>query len=165
MIQKKTASGLKLLIRPERGDEYETVNEIIEKAFSASYTAETGAFMAEHIKEERKKNSFIPELSLIAVLEDGQIAGQVTLHETDILTGSGRHTQLTLSQSAVLPEFRRRGIMKELMVHALGKAKEMGYAAVFLGGDPAIYGRYGFEPSGNYGIYHENRKKWGECNW
>lgn len=48
--------------------------------------------------------------------------------------------------------------MRMLVEHALNKAKEMGYGAVFLGGNPKLYARFGFEPSSAYGIYHENRQ-------
>jgi len=162
MVKKTTTSGLNIFIRPETADEYEEVNELIYKAFTESHGIDTGAFMTEHIKEERKKDTFIPELSLVALLENEKIVGQVTLHKTDIITDSGKNTQLTLSQSAVLPEYRMRGIMREMVIYVLSKAKEMGYAAVFLGGNPALYGRFGFEPSYKYGIYHENRVKWGD---
>jgi predicted N-acetyltransferase YhbS len=162
MIKKTTTSGLNIFIRPETTDEHEEVNELIYKAFAESYDVNTGTFMIEHFKEERKKDTFIPELSLIALLENGKIVGQVTLYKTDIITDSGSNTQLTLSQSAVLPDYRMRGIMREMVTYVLSKAKEMGYVAVFLGGNPAVYGRYGFEPSYKYGIYHENRGKWGD---
>lgn len=95
-------------------------------------------------------------------MENQKLVGQVTLYETDIITDFGRITQLVLSQSAVLPEYRMRGIMRELVTYALSKAKDMGYEAVFLGGNPSLYGRFGFEPSYKYGIYHENREKWGD---
>ena len=159
---KTTTSGLNIFIRPETADEYEVVNELIYKAFSESYGTDTGTEIIEHFKQERKKGTFIPELSLVALLENGKIVGQVTLHKTDIITDSGRNTQLTLSQSAVLPDYRMSGIMRELVTFVLNKAKEMGYGAVFLGGNPAVYGRFGFEPSYKYGIYHENRVKMGD---
>ena len=162
MILKTIKSGLNICIRPETITEHDKVNEIIHKAFSESYGMETGAEMLEHIIEERKKDSFVPELSLVAVLENGVLIGQITLHETDIIVESGRITQLTLSQCAVLPEYRMRGVMKELVTFALNKAKEMGYTAVFLGGNPALYGRFGFTASYKYGIYHENRDKMGD---
>jgi len=162
MTEKTTTSGLKIFIRPETTDEYAEVNEIISKAFIADHGVDTGTFMAKHFKAERKKNTYVPELSLVALLKNGKIVGQVALHETDILTDSGRNTQLTLSQSAVLPEYRMRGIMREMVIYALQKARKMGYGAVFLGGNPAIYGRFGFEPSCRYGIYHEKREKWGD---
>lgn len=149
-------------IRPENSLEYEEVNKVIYTAFSEQHGVEVGKFMMEHFIEERKKDSFIPELSLVAVLENGAIIGEVALHETDIITENGKNTQLTLSQSAVLPQYRMQGIMRMLVEHALNKAKNMGYGAVFLGGNPKLYGRYGFEPSCKYGIFHENRKKWGD---
>lgn len=152
----------KIVIRPENPSEYEKVNEIIYAAFAEQHGIETGKFMMEHFMEERKKETFVPELSLVAVLEDGTIVGEVALHETDIVTENGKNTQLTLSQSAVLPEYRMQGIMRMLVEYALNKAKKMGYGAVFLGGNPNLYARFGFEPSSKYGIYHENRKKWGD---
>lgn len=78
--------------------------------------------MMEHFREERKKDTFIPELSLVAVLENGTIVGEVALHETDIVTENENITQLVLAQSAVLPEYRMQGIMRRLVEYALEKA-------------------------------------------
>ena len=152
----------KVIIRPEKPSEYEEVNKLIFEAFTEQHNVEIGRFMMEHFIEERKKDTFIPELSIVAVLENGIIVGEVALHETDIITDNGRITQLVLSQSAVLPEYRMQGIMRRLVEYALEEAEKMGYGAVFLGGNPNLYGRFGFEPSSSYGIYHENRKKWGD---
>lgn len=152
----------KVIIRTEYQSEYEEVNEIIYEAFAEQHGIETGKFMMEHFMKERQKETFVPELSLVAVLDDGTIIGEIALHETDIITETGKNTQLTLSQSAVLPKYRMRGIMRMLVEYALDKAQKMGYGAVFLGGNPKLYARYGFEPSSKYGIYHENRKKWGD---
>lgn len=152
----------KVIIRPENPSEYEEVNAVIYKAFAEQHGIETGKFMMEHFMKERQKETFVPELSLVAILEDGIIIGEVALHETDIITETGKNTQLTLSQSAVLPKYRMHGIMRMLVEYALDQAKKKGYGAVFLGGNPELYARYGFEPSSKYGIYHENRKKWGD---
>lgn len=152
----------KITIRPEQPHEYEEVNKLIYTAFAEQHGIETGKFMMEHFIEERKKDTFIPELSLVAVLENGAIAGEVAIHETDIVTENGNITQLVLAQSTVLPEYRKQGIMRMLVEYALKEAEKMGYGAVFLGGNPNLYGRFGFESSSTYGIYHENRKKWGD---
>lgn len=69
---------------------------------------------------------------------------------------------MVLAQSAVLPEYRMQGIMRRLVEYALVEAEKMGYGAVFHGGNPNLYGRFGFEPSSAYGIYHKNRNKWGD---
>lgn len=152
----------KIVIRPEKSTEYEKVNKLIFEAFAEQHNVEVGRFMMEHFIEERKKETFVPELSLVAVLENGTIVGEVALHETDIITEKGRNTQLVLSQSAVLPEYRKQGIMRMLVEHVLNKAKGIGYGAVFLGGNPKLYARYGFEPSSTHGIYHKDREKWGD---
>ena len=150
----------KVIIRPEKPSEYEEVNKLIFEAFTEQHNVEIGRFMMEHFIEERKKDTFIPELSIVAVLENGIIVGEVALHETDIITDNGRITQLVLSQSAVLPEYRMQGIMRTLVENVLKKG--MGYGAVFLGGNPKLYARFGFEPSSTYGIYHKDREKWGD---
>lgn len=152
----------KVIIRPEKPSEYEEVNKLIYEAFAEQHGIEIGKFMMDHFIAERQKETFIPELSLVAVLENGIIVGEVALHETDITTENGKITQLTLAQSAVLPEYRMQGLMRMLVEWALNEAKNMGYGAVFLGGNPKLYARFGFEPSSEYGIFHENRKKWGD---
>ncbi len=116
----------KVIIRPENPSEYEEVDEVIYEAFAEQHGIETGKFMMEHFMKERRKETFVPELSLVAVLEDGKIIGEVALHETDIITENGKNTQLTLSQSAVLPQYRMQGIMRMLVEYALDKAKKMG---------------------------------------
>lgn len=155
-------SKANIIIRPEKPFEYQAVNRLIYSAFAEQHGIETGKFMMEHFIEERKRDTFVPDLSLVAVLEDDTIVGEVALHETDIATENGNITQLVLAQSAVLPEYRMQGIMRMLVEYALEKAEKLGYGAVFLGGNPNLYARYGFEPSSLYGIYHENRKKWGD---
>ena len=142
----------KVIIRPEKPSEYEEVNKLIFEAFTEQHNVEIGRFVMEHFIEERKKDTFIPELSIVAVLENGIIVGEVALHETDIITDNGRITQLVLSQSAVLPEYRMQGIMRTLVENVLNKAK----------GNPKLYARFGFEPSSTYGIYHKDREKWGD---
>ena len=52
----------KIIIRPEKPSEYETVNKIIYKAFTEQHGIEIGKFMMEHFIEERQKMTFVPEL-------------------------------------------------------------------------------------------------------
>lgn len=150
----KTASGLEIIIRPERPDEQIIVDQLIYTAFADSYGEETGQLMLRYFTQARRESSFIPELSFVALADSGKIIGQVTLYETDIETPAGKNTQLVLSQSAVLPAYRGQGVMRALVTQALDRARELGYEAVFLGGDPKLYGRFGFVPSYQYGIHH-----------
>ena len=155
MTKITTSSGLNIFIRPDTPDEYEDVNELVLKAFTNSYDNDTAAEILGHLIEARGRDTFVSELSLVALLENGKMVGQITLFETDIITDTGKITQLVLSQSAVLPDYRNNGIMREMITFALSKAKEMGYAAVFLGGPTNLYKKFGFVPSYKYNIHHE----------
>lgn len=59
---------------------------------------------------------------------------------------------LIIGPVAVTPKLQRMGLGKKLMLHSLQAAREMGFAAVFLYGDPAYYGRYGFACTAKYKI-------------
>lgn len=48
-----------------------------------------------------------------------------------------------------------RGIARAMTKEAIGKAKEMGFGAVFLCGNPDIYAKLGFVPTYRYNIYHK----------
>ena len=61
----------KIIIRPEIPNEYEIVNQVIYKAFAEQHGMEIGKFMMEHFVEERQKETFIPDLSLVAVFLGG----------------------------------------------------------------------------------------------
>ena len=150
----KTKSGLEIEIRRETPEDYAEVNALVGKAFSLASDGVDDT--AEYLIGLRGKDVFIPELSFAAVLAGGRIVGQITLYKTDIVTETGKNTQLNLSPISVLPEFFGHGIAREMIVYALAKAKEMGYAAVFLRGDPNFYKRFGFEPTYRYGIYHKD---------
>ena len=116
---------MKIIMRPEKPSEYNEVDNVIYEAFSEQYGIETGKFMRQHFIEERLKDTYIPELSLVAVLENEKIVGEVAIHETDIITDNGNITELTLSQCAVLPKYRKQGIMRMLVEEGLQIAKNM----------------------------------------
>ena len=51
---------------------------------------------------------------------------------------------LALAPLAVLPDRQRQGVGSALVRAALTRAREGGWAAAFVLGDPAYYGRFGF---------------------
>ena len=139
-------------IRRERPEDYNEVRALVQAAFE---TAKHGdGTEADYLDELRIKDTFIPELSFVA-LADEKIVGQIVLYQTKIATPEGERTELLLSPLSVHPAYFRRGIARALVEHALAKAKQMGYRAVFLCGDPAIYTKLGFVPSYQYGIFHK----------
>lgn len=77
-------------------------------------------------------------LSLVAV--DGEVvAGHVLFSRMAAPKGT-----LALAPLAVLPRWQRQGVGSSLVREGLGRAASAGWQAVFVLGDPAYYGRFGF---------------------
>ena len=97
-----------LEIRQENKNDYVEVYNVVKKAFE---TAEHSDGNEQDLVEAlRKSTSFIPELSLVAVV-DNKIVGYILFTKIKI----GKNEELALAPLAVLPEYQRQGIGKELI--------------------------------------------------
>ncbi len=141
-----------MIIRQERPSDYREVYELVKAAFAFSEHSDDTE--ADYLNALRKKEAFIPELSLVAERENGQIIGQIVLYKTDITTPDKVVTELVLSPISVRPDYFRRGVARAMMERAFEIAKSLGYKAVFLCGDPHFYRKFGFAPSLEKEIYH-----------
>ena len=139
-------------IRQERISDYPEVNELVKISFAAS--SHSDGTESEYLDGLRKKDVFIPELSLVAELESGKLAGQIVLYKTNIAAPGRTIAALVLSPICVHPDYFRQGIARAMMEEAFTIARKMGYASVFLCGDPDFYKKTGFRPSYEYHIYH-----------
>ena len=148
--EEKREKGLSILIRQEEPADYDEVYDLVKASFSTS----TSDGEWDYVNDVRKKDTFIPELSLVAVNKKEKIVGQIVLYETDITMPNGRRTELVLSPICVHPDYFRRGIARAMMERAFIIARELGYTAVFLCGDPNFYHKIGFIASYEFGIYH-----------
>jgi len=148
-----------MFIRQEQPSDYDEVHALVQAAFAA--VPHGDGTEADYLRALRGKDAFLPELSFVAV-EGDRIVGQIVLYRTAIATRDGPRTQLLLSPISVHPEYFRRGIARAMVEHALAQAAAMGWGAVFLCGDPAIYTRLGFAPTYQFGIRHvrDARAEW-----
>ena len=144
-----------MTIRQERPGDYPAVYELVKAAFATVPYADGDE--QDYLNELRKKDSFVPQLSLVAEIAD-KLVGQVVLYETKITTPGGAVTQLVLSPISVHPDCFRQGIARAMAERAFDIARGRGYTAVFLCGDPGIYRRLGFVPSRELGIFHVDDK-------
>lgn len=99
----------------------------------------------------RKNNKFIPELSLVAEI-DSKIVGHILFFPLNIISGEKNYEVLSLAPLAVLPEYQKKGIGKELVTEGLKKSKDMGYKAIVVLGHPTYYSKFGFEPASKWNI-------------
>lgn len=141
-------------IRQEEVEDYEDVYELVKKSFATS--AHADGTEPDYLNEIRKKDSYIPELSLVMENDDGKLIGQVVLYKTFITSFDIEIAELLLSPICVHPDFFRQGIARAMMEKAFQIAKKMGYSAVFLCGDPNFYQKIGFRPTYEFGIFHVN---------
>ena len=141
-------------IRQELPSDYAEVYELVKLSFAASVGSD--GTEQEYLNELRLKDTFIPELSLVTENDDGKLIGQIVLYKTAITTTGEELIELLLSPICVHPYYFRRGIARAMIDKALDIAKEMGFKAVFLCGDPVIYEKLGFLPSYRYNIFHIN---------
>jgi len=140
-------------IRQERPSDYEEVYQLVKVSFESN--ERTDGTVPDYLNELRTKDVFIPELSLVAE-NDGAIVGQIVLYKTDITTPQGKHTELLLSPICVHPNYFRQGIARAMTEEALTRAKDMGFGAVFLCGNPDFYCKLGFVPTYQHKIFHKS---------
>ena len=139
-------------IRRERPSDYGEVECLVKTSFATN--ADDDRTTHDYLNKLRTTDEFIPELSMVAD-KDGVIIGQVVLYKTALTTPTGKRTELVLSPISVHPNYFRLGIARAMIEAALHKAKDMGFGAVFLCGNPNVYDKLGFVPSYRYNIYHK----------
>lgn len=139
-------------IRQEEVFDYAEIYELVKLSFA---TTEHGdGTEADYLNDIRKKDTFIPELSLVAETEGGKLIGQIVLYKTDIVTSENTLTELVLSPICVHPDYFLKGIARTMIKKSFDIARSLGYSSVFLCGDPDIYHKMGFIPTYKYKIYH-----------
>jgi predicted GNAT family acetyltransferase len=82
--------------------------------------------------------------------DGGSVVGHVLTARADL----GGREAIAVAPLAVLPSHQGRGVGSALMTELLDRADTSGYPLVALLGNPAFYGRFGFEPSGPLNIWY-----------
>jgi putative acetyltransferase len=133
-----------VIIRAERPADCDEISAVVTAAFGS-------ALEARLVEAIRASANFVPELSLVAELDE-RIAGHVMISLVSLDDrGSTRHIA-SLSPLAVSPEYQRQGIGSALVRAVTARADARGDPLVVLEGNPAFYGPLGFEYSVPHGI-------------
>ncbi|MCS4240162.1 putative N-acetyltransferase YhbS [Myroides gitamensis] len=137
-------------IRKEEIKDYDDVFKLIENAFKdEEFSDHQEQFLVERL---RKSTSFIPELSLVAEM-DNQIVGYILLTKIKIINVNFEETiSLALAPVAVLKKYQGKGIGGQLIVKAHKIAKDLNFNSVILLGHENYYPKFGYEMSNKYGI-------------
>ena len=124
---------------------------LVEDVFTKWRDEEEGRLVRQLVEEIRAKKYYVPELEFIMVNEDDEVIGYAMFSRFHI-EGRYENELLLLSPVAVKTELQRQHISKELLEYGFKKAKELGYKAILVEGNPKNYNSRGFESSYKYGI-------------
>ena len=138
-----------ITIRQETPDDYARVIELTAKAFEAMPFSEGDEDKL--VENLRKAPTFIPELSLVAEL-DNQLVGHILFTPLVIDNGQQQFQSLVLGPVSVLPEFQKQGIGGQLIVAGHQKARDLGFQSVILIGHPEYYPRFGYKTASGWGL-------------
>ena len=87
----------------------------------------------------------------MAINDNGEIIGYAMFSRFN-LKGRYEDELLILTPVAVRTDLHRQHISKDIIEYGFEKAKEMGFTAVLVEGNPANYNSRGFVTSSDYGI-------------
>lgn len=140
----------RMIIRNEEVSDYRNVEEMVREAFWNLYVPGCNEHFVLH--NLRNSSDFIPELDFVAEKED-QIVGQIVYSRGIIKSAQGTKQEvISFGPLSVLPVFQKRGIGTALINHTINLAREMGFPAICIYGDPRYYSRFGFRCAEKYEI-------------
>jgi len=141
---------LKIDLRLEEEKDYRTVEELTREAFWNVYQPGCDEHFILH--NIRNTPNFIKELDFVAEL-DGKIVGNIIYMKAKVISDAGKEEEvISFGPVSVLPAYQGQGIGNLLISQTMELAKQLGYKAVVIYGNPAYYHRFGFENAEKYGI-------------
>lgn len=142
---------MNLILRTAQAADYSATETVTREAFWNRYCPGCCEHYLLHIM--RNCPAFIPELDSVAVDDTGKIVASIVFAKGAIEADNGKKYEvLTLGPIAVLPKFQYRGIGTRLIEYSKERARQMGFCAILLCGDPAYYARRGFTAAESFGI-------------
>ena len=125
--------------------------DMVEAAFTDWADAQEGKLVLSLVEEIRGMDTYVPELELLMV-DEADVPIGYCMFSRFHLEGRYENELLLLSPVAVKTQLQRKHISKELIEYGFERAKEMGYKAVIVEGNPMNYRSRGFVTSADYGI-------------
>lgn len=140
------------IIRLERESDFRNVENLTREAFWNIYRPGCTEHYVLHCYCNNP--DFIPELDFV-METDGVLMGHVMFSKAQILADDGRIIPiLTFGPISIAPDYKRKGYGLSLLKYALGKAKEMGFGAIFMEGNIDFYKHAGFVLASSLNIHY-----------
>jgi predicted N-acetyltransferase YhbS len=136
-----------MIVRPTTDRDLTAVLDAHRRAFGA----DQGQEIVDLVRDLLNDQTAMPVLSLAAVADAG-IVGHVLFTAVSVQGSEEQAVARILAPLAVLPEHQRKGVGGALINEGLKRLADAGVELVFVLGDPAYYGRFGFSPAGVLGL-------------
>ena len=145
------------IIRLERESDHREVECLTREAFWNVYRPGCTEHYVLHLY--RKNPDFIPELDFV-METDGIIMGHVMFSRAWIIADDGRSIPiLTFGPISIAPAYKRKGYGLRLLTHAMERAGELGYGAIFMEGNIDFYGHAGFVTASSLHIHYHGEPR------
>lgn len=141
---------MNLTIRTENEKEFNQIYDFVRTAFETAKVSD--GTEQDFVNQLRASGNYIPELALVAEI-NGSIVGHIMLTKYVVHNSDQNHDVLLLAPLAVGLDYRSQGVGSKLVINSFELAREMGFTAVVLVGDPGYYARFGFKCSADFGIH------------
>ncbi|HEX3027816.1 MAG TPA: N-acetyltransferase [Clostridia bacterium] len=144
-----------IIIREEKEADWYETEYVTKKAFWNLHVPGCDEHYLVHIL--RSSDDYIPELSRVAELE-GKIVGTIMYSKAYVMDGDKRTDVITFGPLCIDPEYQKKGIGGELLENTMQLAREKGYRAIIIFGEPEYYPRHGFKPCDCFNITTKDGK-------
>ncbi len=145
-------------IRLERPEDHRETENLVREAFWNVYRP--GCLEHFVLHRYRSNPDFIPELDFVMEDENGKIIGQVMYSKASLKLEDGSDFPAwTFGPICIHPEFKRRGLGLELLLHSIEKARDLGIGMLCMEGNIAFYGHAGFVLASSLKIHYDGEPK------
>jgi putative acetyltransferase len=147
---------MSITIRNEQKCDERIVEEITRRAFWNLYFPGCDEHYLAHLL--RDSNDFIPELNIV-ILNDDVLVGSIMYTKSYVIDNNdNKFNTSTFGPVCIDPKYQRKGFGSKLINFSMNKAKEMGFPAVIIYGNPMNYCHLGFYGSKKYQISNSEGK-------
>jgi len=141
---------MNLIIRNENANDYSIDEELTREAFWNIHTLGCDEHFILH--NLRNSKDFIPELTFVAQ-NAKKIVGHIAYSRGVVRDETGAENEvISFGPLSVLPNYQKQGVGSTLIHHTTNLARDIGYPAICIYGDPRYYSRFGFRCAEKYGI-------------
>ncbi len=135
----------RIIVRREEDKDFDDVYNIVKEAFAVAEHSDGNE--QDLVVRLRRSKVFIPELSLVAEVND-KVIGHIMFTKLKV----GKTEQLCLAPLSVMPEYQGKGIGGMLINEGHKVAKSLNYDFSIVIGYPQYYSRFGYVDAEMYSI-------------